>query len=142
MILQILKCEIKPHEILPSVVLLKNIFPANACVHIFTMKTSNKGSQCTSVFFLGTVIWTMQWWQWPPWRLDTGHLFSYKPGPMHGFLRHTLRSRIQNMNLFWEPQLFLRASEAGKKQQPQLHHFLDKKWNKFGFLTLKYALKN
>ena len=48
-------------------------------------------------------------------------LFSYKPGPMPSFLSYTLRSRIQNVDLFWGPQKFLRASEAGKKKQPQLH---------------------
>ena len=47
-------------------VLLKNIFPANACV-FSPWKLATKGGQCTSVFFLGTVIWTIEWWQWPPW---------------------------------------------------------------------------
>ena len=54
-------------------------------------------------------------------------LFSYKPGSMPSFLRHTLRSRIQNADLFWGSQKFLRASEVGKKKQPQLHHFLEKR---------------
>ena len=43
-------------------------------------------------------------------------LFPYKPDPMPSFFRHTLRSRIQNLNLFWGPQKFLGASEAGKKK--------------------------
>jgi hypothetical protein len=42
-------------------------------------------------------------------------LFPYKPDPMSSFLRLTLRSRIQNLYLFWGPQKFLGASEAGKK---------------------------
>ena len=41
-------------------------------------------------------------------------LFQYKPGPMPSFFRHTLRSRIQNLNLFWGPHKFFGASEAGK----------------------------
>ena len=47
-------------------------------------------------------------------------LFQCKPS----FFRHILRSRIQTLNLFWGPQKFLGASEADKKKQPQLHHFL------------------
>ena len=31
-------------------------------------------------------------------------LFPYKPDPMPRFLRHTLRSRIHNLGLFWGPQ--------------------------------------
>ena len=31
-------------------------------------------------------------------------LFPYKPDPMPRFLRHTLRSRILNLGLFWGPQ--------------------------------------
>ena len=54
-------------------------------------------------------------------------LFPYKPDLMHSFFRHTLRSIIQNLNLFWGPQKFLGASEAEKRKQPQLHHFLVKK---------------
>ena len=53
-------------------------------------------------------------------------LFSYKPGPMLSFFRHTLRSRFQNLDLFRRHQKFLGASEAEKKQS-QLHHFLGKK---------------
>ena len=34
-------------------------------------------------------------------------LFPYKPGPMPSFFRHTLRSRIQNLNLSWGLQMFL-----------------------------------
>ena len=54
-------------------------------------------------------------------------LFPYKPDPRPTFLRHTQRSRIQKLGLFWGPQKILRASEAGKKKWPKLHHFLGKK---------------
>ena len=60
-------------------------------------------------------------------------LFPYKPDPMPSFLRHLLRWRIQNLNLFWGLQKFLEASEAEKKKQSQVHHFLGKKWNKDEF---------
>ena len=53
-------------------------------------------------------------------------LFPYKPDPRPTFLRHTQRSRIQKLGLFWGPQKILRASEAGKKKWPKLHHFLGK----------------
>ena len=54
------------------------------------------------------------WWEGLPTRYRT--LFPYKPDPMPSFFR----SRIQNLNLFWGPQKFLGASEAGKKKQSQL----------------------
>jgi hypothetical protein len=38
-------------------------------------------------------------------------LFSYKPDPMPSFIRHTLRSRIQNLSAVGLKQKFLRASE-------------------------------
>ena len=52
---------------------------------------------------------------------------------MPSFLRHLLRWRIQNLNLFWGLQKFLEALEAEKKKQSQVHHFLGKKWNKDEF---------
>ena len=36
-------------------------------------------------------------------------LFPYKPDPMPSFFRDTIRSRIQNWNLFWGPQKFLES---------------------------------
>ena len=54
-------------------------------------------------------------------------LFPYKSGSRPRFLRHTQKSRIQKLGLFWGPQKILRASEAGKKKWPKLHHFLEKK---------------
>ncbi len=77
-------------------------------------------------------------------------LFSYKPDPMPSFFRHTLRSRIQNLNLFWGPQKFLGASEAGKKNSHNSTIFWAKNkirmnflWDKlFDFLLFNEVLKN
>ena len=43
-------------------------------------------------------------------------LFPFKSGSRPSFLRHTQRSRILHLGLFWGPQKILRASEAGKKK--------------------------
>ena len=37
-------------------------------------------------------------------------------GSRTSFLRHSERSRIQKLSLFWGPQKILRASDAGKKK--------------------------
>ena len=57
-------------------------------------------------------------------------LFPYKPAPRPTFLRHTQRSRIQKLGLFWGLQKIFRASEAVKKKWPKIHHFLGKKINR------------
>ena len=78
--------------------------------------------------------------------LDVGDVYlRLGPDPMPSFFRHTLRSRIQNLNLFWGPQKFLGASEAGKKKQSQLHHFFGKKKIRMNFLwdkLLEFLLFN
>jgi hypothetical protein len=50
------------------------------------------------------------------WYIRYKTLFPYKPDPMPSFLKHSLRSRVQNLSFLWGPQKFLGASEAGKKQ--------------------------
>ena len=69
---------------------------------------------------------------------------------MPSFFRHTLRSRIQNLNLFWGPQKFLGASEAGKKKSHASTIFWAKNkirmnflWDKqLEFLLFNEVLKN
>ena len=71
-------------------------------------------------------------------------LFPFKPDPMPSFFRHTLRSRIQNLNLFWVPQ---------KQERKNNHNYtifwakhkirMNFLWNKlFKFLLLNDVLKN
>ena len=79
------------------------------------------------------------------WFISTGRyrtLFPYKPDPMPSFYRRSLRSRIQNLNLFWGPQKFLGASEAEKKKKITTPPFFGQKikWGSI-FYEINYVLE-
>mgnify|MGYP007048501654 CR=1 FL=1 len=65
-------------------------------------------------------------------------LFPYKPDPKPSFFRHTLSSRIQNLNLFWGPQKFLGPQKRERKHNHNSTIFWAK--NKIRMKLLWYNL--
>ena len=71
-------------------------------------------------------------------------LFPYKPDPKLTFLRHTQRSRIQNLGLFWGPQKQERKNDQNYiifwEKNKLRRNFIWVKLMKF--LLFKEVLKN